>query len=137
MNVVAARFETRDLPLFIAKVSAGFPSPVEDDTQQKLNLHDHLVKNPASTFFVRVEGDSMVVAGIRHGDLLVVDRSLTPQDKKIVIAALHGELTVKRVCKKGSDLYLQPENADYQPIKITEEMNLVIWGVVTAVVHSF
>lgn len=123
-------------PLFVSRVSAGFPSPAEGIIDQKLDLNTHLIPHPVSTFFLRVEGHSMINAGIHDGDLLIVDRSLEPNDHKIVVAALHGELTVKRVHKKQNQLYLMPENKDFQPILITEEMGLTIWGVVTHVIHA-
>jgi DNA polymerase V len=88
--------EKIELPLFLESVSAGFPSPADDYLENKLDLNQHLIKNPPATFFVRVTGDSMVDAGIYSGDILVVDRSLNPKDGNIVIAVINGELTVKR-----------------------------------------
>ena len=124
------------LPLYLSKVRAGFPSPAEDYLDKKLDLNDHLIKNPAATFFVKVTGHSMVNAGIKSGDLLIVDRSLEPKDKKIVVAIINGEFTVKRILKKGDKLYLAPENDNLAPIEIKEEMDFEVWGVVTSVVHS-
>lgn len=124
------------IPLFVSRVAAGFPSPADEAIDQKLDLNSYLIPHPISTFFLRVEGHSMINAGIHDGDLLIVDRSLEPSDHKIVVAALHGELTVKRVHKKQNALYLMPENKDFQPIRITEEMGLTIWGVVTHVIHA-
>ncbi len=121
-------------PLFTA-VSAGFPSPADDYIDGGLDLNDYLVRHPAATFFVRANGDSMVDAGIHHGDLLVVDRAVEPLDRAVVIAALNGELVVKRIrCSKGR-VFLMPDNRSYRPIEITEEMDAVVWGVVTAVIH--
>ncbi len=94
------------LPLFLSKVRAGFPSPADDYLDRKLDLNEHLIKHPASTFFVKVKGDSMIKAGIHSGDILVVDRSLEPKDKRIVIAIVDGDFTVKRVQKKREKLYL-------------------------------
>ena len=87
----------RPLPLFLERVSAGFPSPAADYEEGRQDLNKYLIKNPPATFFVRVAGDSMIGAGIHPGDLLVVDRSLEPKDKNVIIAALNGELTVKRI----------------------------------------
>ncbi len=124
------------LPLYSSQVSAGFPSPAEDHVEGKLDLNEYLVKNPTSTFFVRVSGDSMIRAGIHPGDILVVDRSLEPVSNKVVIAAVDGQLTVKRLYKDDSCVELRPENDKYQPINITAETSLHIWGVVTNVIHA-
>ena len=127
---------SRSQPLFIAEIPAGFPSPAEDYKQESLDLNRHLIKNPASTYFVKVSGDSMVKAGIHPGDLLVVDRSLEAADKKIVIANINGELTVKRIRIFSSRVVLEPENDNYQPQELTEGEDLQIWGVVTNVIHQ-
>lgn len=125
-----------DLPLYLVRVSAGFPSPAEDYLEGKLDLNKLLIRKPAATFFVRVAGDSMIQCGIHSGDLLVVDRSLEPLDGRVVIAVLNGELTVKRlgISKKG--VYLRAENPLYPLIEVTEAMQFEIWGVVTTVLHS-
>lgn len=122
-------------PLFMVPVAAGFPSPAEDYMEGKLDLNKHLIKHPAATFFVRVAGDSMIDAGIHPGDILIVDRSLEPADKKVVIAVVEGELTVKRIRMTGGKVFLVPENERYEPIAIENEMNFEIWGVVTSVIH--
>ncbi|MEI6127641.1 MAG: translesion error-prone DNA polymerase V autoproteolytic subunit [Pseudomonadota bacterium] len=122
--------------LYSAQVSAGFPSPAEDYIDKKLDLNEHLIKHPAATFFVKVEGNSMINAGIHSGDMLIVDRALEPADKKIVIAVLNGEMTVKRIRKIKDKLYLMPENDTYQPTEITEDSAFQIWGVVTNVIHK-
>ena len=124
------------LPLFTAKVPAGFPSPADDFIESKLDLNELLIKHPAATFFVRVDGESMIGAGIHNNDILVVDRSLEAKHNKIVIAVVNGELTVKRLVKKGEETYLMAENIKYSPLKVTEEMSFQIWGVVTAVIHT-
>lgn len=126
-----------DLPLFSHKVVAGFPSPADDNIEARLDLNEHYIRNPETTFLVRVQGDSMKKSGIHHGDILVVDRSINPVDGKIVIAAIDSELTVKRLSVKSTGTWLVPENDDYTPILVKEESNLVIWGVVTTVMHSF
>jgi DNA polymerase V len=123
-------------PVFMVPVSAGFPSPAEDYVEGSLDLNRHLIKHPAATFFVRVSGNSMVNAGIYPGDILIVDRSLEAVNNKIVIAVLNGELTVKRLKLKNSEIYLFPENPDYSPIKIEENSDFEIWGVATNVIHS-
>lgn len=124
------------LPLFLESVSAGFPSPADDYMQAKLDLNELLVKNYSATFFVRVVGDSMKDVGIFTGDMLVVDRSLEAKDGNIVIAVIDGELTVKRLSRIKNKIYLLPENKDYEPIEITEQMQFEVWGVVSTVIHS-
>lgn len=123
-------------PLYSSRVSAGFPSPADDYIEKKLNIHELLVKNESSTFFVRVEGNSMLDARIHSGDILVVDRSIDPKPGKIVIAVLEGELTVKRIKKENGKLFLFPENPEYKPIEISRDIDLTIWGVVTNVIHT-
>jgi DNA polymerase V len=123
-------------PLFLASVSAGFPSPAEDYIEGRLDLNRHLIKHPAATFFVRVAGDSMIDAGIHPGDILVVDRALEPQDSNVVIAVIDGELTVKRISQRHGKLFLVPDNKAYQPLEILEEMEFEVWGVVTSVIHN-
>jgi DNA polymerase V len=126
-----------ELPLYHSKVSAGFPSPAEDSISENLNLNEYLIKHPAATFLVRAIGDSMINAGIHENDILVVDRSIVPSDGRIVIAAIDGQLTVKRLHKKNKGKYvLIPENPRYQPIEILEGNDTLIWGVVTQVIHS-
>jgi DNA polymerase V len=122
--------------LFKSGVSAGFPSPAADYEEGKLDLNRHLVKNPAATFFVKVNGDSMIGAGIHHGDLLVVDRSLEPADKSVVIAVVNGELTVKRIRIRKGKITLEPENEHYSIQQITECVDFEVWGVVTNVIHE-
>lgn len=123
-------------PLFLASVSAGFPSPAEDYIEGRLDLNRHLIKHPAATFFVRVAGDSMIGAGIHPGDILVVDRALEPQDSNVVIAVIDGELTVKRISQRHGRLFLVPDNQAYEPLEIIETMEFEVWGVVTSVIHS-
>ena len=125
-----------ELPLFLSRIRAGFPSPADDYLDKKLDLNEYLIKHPAATFFVKVKGDSMIKAGIHSGDILVVDRSLEPKDKKIVIAVLNGEFTVKRIRKMKDKLYLVSENDDYVPIEIKDGADFEIWGVVVHVIHS-
>ena len=115
---------------------AGFPSPADDFVEGALDLNAHLVRNAAATFYVRASGDSMTGAGIFPGDILVVDRSIEPAHGKIVIAILNGALTVKRLHKRTGQVQLHSENPAYAPIAITEGEELLIWGVVTNVVHA-
>ena len=121
--------------LYSSKVSAGFPSPAEDYIDKKLDLNEHLIKHPAATFFVKVEGNSMINAGIHNGDTLIVDRAIEPVDKKIVVAVINGELTMKRIKKINDKLYLMPENDEFKPLEVTEDSDFQVWGVVTNVIH--
>ncbi len=124
------------LPLYSSKVAAGFPSPADDFVESILDLNEYLIKNPASTYLVRASGLSMINAGIYPNDILIVDRSIEPQNGKIVIAAIEGELTVKRLYKDKGSVLLIPENEEFCPIDITNKEGIVIWGVVTNVIHS-
>lgn len=124
------------LPLYQSPVTAGFPSPAEDFVEKKLDLNELIIKHPAATFFVRVQGDSMKDASIKSGDILVVDRSLTAKDGSIVIAILNGEFTVKRLKKFKERIFLMPENANYLPIEISEQDEFEIWGCVSYVIHK-
>ena len=141
--VDVAPFEPGDpleLPLYLSRVPAGFASPADDHVDGKLNLNEYLVKNPAATHFARVEGDSMVDEGINEGDIVVVDRSVEPADGKIVVAALNGELTVKKLRVTGKNggrrVWLVSGNEAYAPVEVLEGHELVIWGVVTHVIHK-
>lgn len=122
-------------PLPVVHAPAGFPSPAEDSIDQRLDLNEHLIRNPASTYFVRVEGDSMRGAGIAHGDLLVVDRAIEPRPGHVVVAAVDGALTVKRLKRRGAQWVLAPENQGYEAIPLTPENGAEIWGVATSVIH--
>ena len=124
------------LPLFGYRIAAGFPSPADDYVEARIDLNRHLIRHKEATFFLRVQGDSMINAGIHDGDLLIVDRAIEPASGKIVIAALDGELTVKRLSIKGDTVRLLPENPAYPAIEIGSEQALVIWGVVIHVIHS-
>lgn len=124
------------LPFYQHTISAGFPSPADDDIEEMLDLNELLIKRPTSTFFLKVSGSSMIKAGIHHNDILIVDRSIEPSNGKVVIASVNGELTVKRLCIKGNKTELVAENDDYPSIDITADMELVFWGVVTNVIHS-
>ena len=125
-----------DIPMFTDSVQAGFPSPAEDYMDLDLNLQDHLIQNPSVTFCVRAVGESMKDAGIQSGDIMLVDKSLTPKNRSIVLAVIDGEFTVKRVNVSEKELYLVPENENSSPIRITQEMDFQVWGVVTYIIHK-
>lgn len=122
-------------PLYLSAVQAGWPSPADDYIDQQLNLHELAVRNPAATFFLRAAGDSMLGVGIHDGDLLIVDRSVDATHNRVVIAALDGELLVKRLLRRGKRVYLAPANPDFPEIDITAREYVHIWGVVTYVLH--
>lgn len=124
------------LPLFTGKVAAGFPSPADDYVEKTLDLNELLIQKPAATFFVRAQGESMLGAGIHPNDILVVDRSIEPVPGKVVICALNGELTVKRLERDGEQWKLKAENPAYADIAVHEELDMVVWGVVTNVIHA-
>jgi DNA polymerase V len=129
------------LPFYGDTVSAGFPSPATDHEEQAIDLNKELIPHPSSTFLVRAAGHSMVGAGIFDGDLLVVDRSVTARDGHVVIAAVYGELTVKRLRVRshpgeGAQLILAAENPDYPDIYVSDDENSVIWGVVRHAVRD-
>ena len=117
-------------------ISAGFPSPADDFKEIRISLDKELVKNQESTFYARVSGDSMVGAGLDDGDLLVIDRSLNPENGKIAVCLVDGEFTVKRIKKEKNNVYLMPENKKYRPIKLKEENELIMWGVVEYVIKK-
>lgn len=132
-------FEKRSslsLPLYLSRVEAGFPSPADDYVEGKIDLNEQLVKNPSSTFFLRVKGDSMQGAGIYSGDTLVVDRAIEPEDESVVIAVLDGELTVKRLSIDDDEVKLISENERYDALSVDNVQEFEIWGVVTNVIHS-
>ncbi len=117
-------------------VPAGFPSPAEGWVEDSLDIHRMLVKSPASTYFIKVMGESMIGAGIYDGDLLVVDRSKLAQNGKVVIASIEGEMTIKRLVRKNGRVLLMPANPKFKPIDITGNEEAFIWGVVTYCVHN-
>ena len=124
-------------PLMLSPAVCGFPSPAEQYVDAPLDLNELLVKNPPATYFVRAAGDSMVDAGIRAGDILVVDRSIQPEDNAIVIACVDNEFTVKYLHMDGETISLVPANRKYKPITFREGMELKVFGIVTAVIHQF
>lgn len=124
------------LPLFAAPVPAGFPSPATDHMDDRLDVLDYLAVHPDSTFYFRVKGDSMTGAGIHDGDLLVVDRSAEPISGSVIIAAIDGEITVKRLRLIGGRAILQPENPTYTSLIVGDAQELQVWGVVSYVIHK-
>ena len=124
------------LPLFTTRVAAGFPSPADDHSERKLDLNQHLIDNPSSTFFVEVSGESMIDAGINPQDILVVDKSINPAHNKIAIIFFNGDFTVKRLHYVNGRLQqLRPENANFDPICISDTDQVEIWGIVRYVIH--
>ena len=124
------------LPVFSSKVQAGFPSPADDYIEGYLDLNSKFIRHPSATFVLQATGDSMVEAGIFSGDWLLVDRSIEATDGRIVIAAVNGELTVKRLSRKQGRVQLLPANSKFKPIDISDDSEMVIWGVVTLVLHE-
>lgn len=124
------------LPLANQGISAGFPSPADDFLDLSIDLNKELIKHPYATFYGRVSGDSMTGAGLDDGDLLIIDKSLEPQDGKIAVCFIDGEFTVKRIKIEKDSLWLMPENKKYKPIKVTEDNEFIIWGVVTSVIKN-
>ena len=147
------------LPIFINSVKAGFPSPATDYEEAKLDLNTHLVAHPNATFFVHIDGDSMVNAKIQSGDIAIVDRSLEAHNGDVILAVIDGDFTIKRLeirdlkgeiiieskdknakltvqTQNTKQIRLLPENSDYEPIIITGNMTFVVWGVVTSVIHK-
>ena len=124
--------------LYLAKegVSAGFPSPADDFKELRISIDQEVVRNEEATFYARVSGESMQGAGLDDGDLLVIDRSMEPQDNKIAVCYIDGAFTVKRLKVEVDCIYLMPENKNYKPIKVSEEDQLQIWGIVTYVVKK-
>ena len=122
-------------PLLLSRVSAGFPSPADDFADHPLNINELIIKHPASTYFIRVSGDSMIGAGLFPGDIVVVDRSIKPTHNKVVVAMLDGDFTIKRLKARGGSLSLVADNPKYPPIFIKEQA-FEVWGVVTFSVHQ-
>ena len=125
------------IPLLSDAISAGFPSPADDYTEENIDLNDHLISNPFSTFFLRVKGDSMINAGIQDKDLIIVDKSLTAKPGDIIIAMIDGEFTIKRLSIRNNELYLKAENNTYPDFKFKNHIDIQIWGVVIYSIHSY
>ncbi|MEY0827924.1 translesion error-prone DNA polymerase V autoproteolytic subunit [Providencia rettgeri] len=123
-----------NIPLFLDRVPAGFPSPAADYMEERINLNSTLIKHPDSTYMLRVEGNSMIDANINDGDVVIVDSAITAKDGDIVIASVDGEFTVKRL--NSNPPMLMPMNPDFQPIHIGDAQDLQIFGVVTFIIHK-
>ena len=135
-SIYQSKSSSKKLLFLYPEINAGFPSPADDHTDIELDLNEHLIKHPSATFYVYARGNSMINAGIYDGDLLIVDRSLSPRLKSVIIAVIDGEFTVKRITRINKKLYLLPDNDSYEPIKITSNMKFEVWGVVTHTIHK-
>ena len=122
--------------LAVEGISAGFLSPADDFKEIRISLDKELVKNKDATFYARVDGDSMIGAGLEDGDLLVIDRSLNPENGRIAVCLIDGDFTVKRIKKEKNKLFLVPENKRYKKLEIKEENELIIWGTVSYVIKA-
>lgn len=125
------------LPLISEGISAGFPSPAMDFEDIAIDLNKELIKNPPTTFFGRVKGNSMRDAGIFNNDLLIIDKSLPISNNKIAVCYIDGEFTIKRVTIEKDCVWLIPENESYKPIKVTPDSELIIWGIIIHSIKSF
>jgi len=128
---------TLDIPLVDQNISAGFPSPADDFLDISIDLNKELIKNPPATFFGRVNGDSMSDLGINDGDLLIIDKSVEPTDGRIAVCFIDGEFTLKTIKIEKDCCWLIPANKKYKPLKVTEDNEFVVWGIVLHVVKSF
>jgi DNA polymerase V len=137
--MAAEALSSQPIPLYSSAVAAGFPSPADDHVDKRLDLNEHFIHSPASTFFLRATGDSMNQAGIIDNTILQVDKSLPVQQHDIVVATVDGEFTVKRYRKDGQGrvgLYPDSSNPIHQPIFCTKGRDISIWGVVSAIHHK-
>ncbi len=138
IDIYSALTDTElELPVVNGGISAGFPSPALDFVDISIDLNKHLIKHPSATFYGRVKGHSLKNAGIDDGDLLIIDRSLEPQNGKIAVCYIDGEFTAKRIKIKKDEIWLMPENENYSPIKIEKDNDFLVWGIVTHVIKSF
>ncbi len=137
MDSFNSAIEKFKIPLLADSVSAGFPSPADDYTEENIDLNEHLISNPFSTFFLRVKGDSMINAGIKDKDLIIVDKSLKARPGNIIIAMIDGEFTIKRLSIKNNELYLKAENHNYPDFRFKNHIDVQIWGVVIYSIHSY
>ena len=137
MDSFASTSKKLKIPLLSDAISAGFPSPADDYTEENIDLNDHLISNPFSTFFLRVKGDSMINAGIQDKDLIILDKSLTAKPGNIIIAMIDGEFTIKRLSIRNNELYLKAENNTYPDFKFKTHIDIQIWGVVVYSIHSY
>ena len=125
------------IPFFSSGASCGFPSPADDFAENTLDLNEYLIDHPASTFFVRAKGNSMIEAGIFDGDILIIDKSLDPKNNSIILACLDGEFLIKKFVQKDGKTFLEPCNPEFKTIDVTEKEGFNVEGVVTSVIHEF
>ena len=130
-------FKKVKIPLLSDSISAGFPSPADDYTEENIDLNEYLISNPFSTFFLRVKGDSMINSGIKDKDLIIVDKSLTAKPGDIIIAMVDGEFTIKRLSIKNNELYLKAENHNYPDFSFRNHIDVQIYGVVIYAIHGY
>lgn len=128
--------ENLNISLLENNIPAGFPSPAQDANSDTLDLNRELIHSPSSTFCARVSGDSMIDCGISDGDLLIIDKALTPHDGSIAVCYIDGDFTVKRIYIHNDGIYLMPTNPNYRPIPVSEDSNFQVWGIVTYIVKS-
>ena len=136
ISEVKSEERTSGLQFFEGRLQAGFPSPAQGEYADSIDLNRALITNPAATFCARVIGNSMVDAGINEGDLLIIDRSLTPHDGSIAVCFIDGDFTVKRLTMREDGVYLTPANADYPEMKVNEDSNFQVWGVVSHMIKK-
>lgn len=135
MDIFTPKTHKDKVPI-VEGIRAGFPSPAVDYTEPTLDLNRYVIKNPASTFYARITGDSMIGADIHDGDIVVIDKSLEPKDGNIAVCFIDGEFTLKRILLEKGRLWLQPANPKFKPIEITEENHFIVWGIVTHIVKQ-
>ena len=136
LDIYSSETDTQlELP-FLHGISAGFPSPAMDFVDISIDLNRHLIKHPSATFYGRVKGESMKDAGINDGDLLIIDKSITPEHGKIAVCFIDGDFTLKRIKIDEQGLWLMPENENYHPIHVNEASELRVWGVVSHIIKS-
>jgi len=125
------------IPFFGSQIPAGFPSPADDYLEMSLDLNEHLIRNPSSTFFARVTGSSMINSGIYDNDIVIIDKSLQPKNGSILVCVIDGEFTIKRFKRVDDNTaYLMPDNPNFNPIKVDQNNDFTIWGVVTYTIHK-
>lgn len=125
------------IPFYSTGASCGFPSPADDFAENSLDLNEYLIDHPASTFFVRAKGNSMIEAGIFDGDLLIIDKSLDPKNNSIVLACIEGEFLIKKFVKKDSKVFLEACNPEYKNMDVTMNEGFSVEGIVIATIHQF
>lgn len=134
ISEVKSEEKTSGLQFFEGRVQAGFPSPAQGEYADTIDLNRALITNPSATFCARVIGNSMVDAGINEGDMLIIDRSLTPHDGSIAVCFIDGDFTVKRLSVRDEGIFLTPANADFPEMAVPEDSNFQVWGVVSHII---